>query len=119
MLTMYSKAGLSLHLIAGQPVGVFAAQSFSEYAMRHYRDLEMMGAYMTTGCADALLSNRVSYTFDLRGPSMTIDTACSSSLTALHMACQSIRARESGMAVVAGCHLLLNVDDFVSFSKSG
>ncbi len=79
----------------------------------------MMGVYKATGCGDALLSNRVSYTFDLRGPSMTIDTACSSSLTALHMACQSIKGRESKMAVVAGCHLLLNVDEFISFSKAG
>ena len=50
---------------------------------------------------------------------MTIDTACSSSLMALHLACQSIKAGESKMAMVAGSHLLLNVDDFVTFSKSG
>ncbi len=78
----------------------------------------MMGVYKATGCADALMSNRVSYIFDLRGPSMTVDTACSSSLTALHMACQSIKARESKMAVVAGSHILLNVDEFVSFTKA-
>ena len=78
----------------------------------------MMGAYKATGNSDSLLSNRVSYTFDLRGPSMTVDTACSSSLTALHLACQSIKARESTMAVVSGCHLLVNVDEFVSFSKA-
>lgn len=60
-------------------------------------DPETFPAYFPTGVAAACLSNRVSWFYDLRGPSMTIDTACSSSLVALHLACQSLRTGESKM----------------------
>ena len=38
----------------------------------------------------ASLANRVSFFFDLQGPSMAIDTMCSSGLQAVHLACQSL-----------------------------
>ena len=44
-----------------------------------------------------MLANRLSWFFDLTGPSLNIDTACSSSLMALHVACQALRNRESSM----------------------
>ena len=112
------KASLALHSLAGKDIGVFAAQSFSEYAVQLFRDPETLPMFKATGCADALMSNRISYAFDLRGPSLTVDTACSSSLTAIHLACQSIRAGESSMAIAGGCHLNLTPDDFISFSMS-
>lgn len=97
---------------------MFAALSFSEYAVQLFRDPETLPMFKATGCADSLMSNRISYAFDLRGPSLTVDTACSSSLTAIHLACQSLRAGESSMAVAGGCHLNLTPDDFISYSMS-
>ena len=112
-------AGLSLRPLAGKNIGVFASGSFSDYGVQLSRDPETTPMYKVTGSADSFMSNRISYIFDFRGPSMTVETACSSSLTAMHLACQSIRAGECSMAVVSGCHLNLGPDDFISYSTSG
>lgn len=54
------------------------------------------------------IANRVSYLFDLKGPSMAIDTACSASLTALHLACQAVRSGDCTQALVGGVNLIVN-----------
>lgn len=61
---------------------------------------------MTYQTLHSMLSNRVSWFFDLHGPSMTIDTACSSSLHAVHLACQSLKTGESRLALVGGTNLI-------------
>jgi len=83
------------------------------------RDPAMLPRYFMTGNAATMASNRVSHFYDLHGPSMTIDTGCSTTLTALHLACQNLRARESGASVVTGASLMLNPDVFVSMSSIG
>lgn len=49
----------------------------------------------------AVLANRISHAYDLRGPSITVDTACSAGLSAFHLACQSVLHGESEMSLVA------------------
>ena len=113
---MRSEGGIAgLSGISGKNVGVFAAQSFSEYAVQHFRDTETLPVYKATACADSPMSNRLSYMIDLRGPSIMVDIACSSSLTAMHLACQSLKTGESSMIIAGGCHLNLTPDDFISF----
>lgn len=51
------------------------------------------------------IANRVSYAFNLSGPSMSVDTACSSSLTAIHLACEAICKGECSGAIVGGVNL--------------
>ncbi len=63
-----------------------------------------------------MLSNRISYTFNLAGPSLTVDTACSSSLVALHTACQSLRLGETDQAIVGGVYLMLSADPMIGLS---
>lgn len=63
--------------------------------------------YQSTGCGNSMLSNRLSWFFDLRGPSFSIDTACSSSMVALHEACRDILDGTTSMGVVAGSSLIL------------
>ena len=72
-----------------------------------------------TGNALNATAGRLSYVFGLRGPSMAVDTACSSSLVAVHLACQSLRARECDAALAAGVNLMLAPDGFVALSRAG
>lgn len=104
--------------LQGKDVGVFMGASFSDYELNNLRDTDNVPMYQTTGCAPSLLSNRISYFFDFKGPSLTVDTACSSSLVAMHLACQSLRQNEVSYAMVGGCHLNLTPDFFVSMSMS-
>lgn len=68
-----------------------------EYDSVLSRDPELDLKYVATGTGTAMLSNRVSWFFDLRGPSLSLDTACSSSLNAAHLACQGLRLGEVSM----------------------
>lgn len=61
------------------------------------KDLDLPSKYAATGTVASMLSNRVSWFFDFRGPSITVDTACSSSLVAAHEACMSLKLREINM----------------------
>lgn len=110
-------AGIPLHSVVGQNIGVFVGGSFSEYAVHMMRDTETIPTYHMTGTDPAILSNRVSYFFGLHGPSLTVDTACSSSLTAIHLACQSLRAKESKQAIVGGTHLNVLPDRLIAKSN--
>lgn len=74
-------------------------------------------SYRFTGTGPALVSNRISYVFDLRGPSMTIDTACSGSLVAVHQACQAIRSGEIRQALVGGTNLILDPEYMTAMSS--
>ena len=111
-------SGIPKQSVFGGRVGVFVGSSFNDYELNNVRDLDTSPMFQATGCHPALLSNRISYYFNLKGPSLTIDTACSSSLVALHQACQSLRAGECSMAIVAACHLNILPDFFVTMSMS-
>lgn len=111
-------AGISKQSLANQRVGVFVGGSFSEYYLRNLKDPENIPMFGATGGAGSLQANRISYYFDLKGPSVTVDTACSSSLTALHLACRSLANRESEIAIVAACHINLLPEQSISMSQS-
>ncbi|KAH8900706.1 ketoacyl-synt-domain-containing protein [Thozetella sp. PMI_491] len=100
-------AGYSLQEVAGNSVAVFSGLMTQDYDGLSQKDDLAASNYFATGNARSLVSNRISYFFDFRGPSMTIDTACSSSLVSLHQAIHSLRAGECEMACVTGVNLLL------------
>ena len=66
-----------------------------------------------------MLSNRLSHAFDLLGPSLSVDTACSSSLVAAHLACSSLWAGESEIAIAAGVNVMLAPEPFIAMTKGG
>ncbi|KAL9110642.1 MAG: hypothetical protein Q9227_004819 [Pyrenula ochraceoflavens] len=113
-------AGLGMEVIAGSKTGVFVGTSSRDYETLLLRDPDQPAKYIGTGIGTSLLANRVSWFFDLKGPSLALDTACSSSLNALHLACQSIQSGESDMGLVGGCNLILAPDvSMVHLSNMG
>src|SRR6266851_2241889 len=117
-LEAFEQAGIPPLSMRGSRCGVYVGLSSVDYAYRRADDLASIDATTMTGSASSIAANRLSYVFDLRGPSMTIDTACSSSLVAFHQACQSIRAQETDAALVAGISLHLHPYGFIGFSKA-
>ncbi|MFB1298374.1 SDR family NAD(P)-dependent oxidoreductase [Mycobacterium sp. pW049] len=101
-------AGIAADSLAETRTGVFAGASAGDYAQMGSTDLSGVDAWYGTGGSISIIANRVSYVFDLRGPSVTIDTACSSSLVAIHLAVQSLRTGDSDLALAAGVNLLLS-----------
>lgn len=63
-----------------------------DYEIVTSRAVSEINHYDGTGTAMSIAANRVSYTFNLTGPSLAIDTACSSFLFALHYAVRAIKS---------------------------
>ncbi|KAF2145308.1 uncharacterized protein K452DRAFT_243204 [Aplosporella prunicola CBS 121167] len=112
-------AGIPLDNFRGTDTAVFAATTSGDYAVNTLRDINATQKYTSTGTSNAIMANRLSYFFDLHGPSLLIDTACSSTMVALHYAVSSLKSGEAGMAVVCGVNLILNPDMFVHMSELG
>ena len=110
--------GIPPSSIRGSRCGAFIGFSGSDYSYRRADDMASIDAFLMTGNTASIAANRISYCFDLRGPSMAVDTACSSSLVALHQACQSLRAGESDLAIAGAVSLHLHPLAYIGFSKA-
>ncbi|KAB8167952.1 SDR family NAD(P)-dependent oxidoreductase [Streptomyces sp. 3MP-14] len=95
--------------LRGVDVGVFIGVNADDYAKLLHRDAapDTGSHHAMPGTQRALLANRLSYFLQLRGPSLTLDSAQSSSLVAVHLACESLRRGESGIALAGGVNLHL------------
>jgi len=111
-------AGIRPSSIAGHEVGVFVGASQTDYAHAVYGDQAIADSHFATGNALAILANRISYIYDLRGPSVTVDTACSSSLVALHQAVGALRSGRIDTAIVGGINVIGSPAEFISFSQA-
>jgi|CZKZ01.1.fsa_nt_gi acyl transferase domain-containing protein/acyl carrier protein len=112
-------AGQSPEMLSETQTGVFVGIAGSDYLHGMLEcDPKELDMYTATGGAHSTASGRISYILGLRGPSMSIDTACSSSLVALHLACQSLRTKESKIAIAAGVNLILKPEVSISLSRS-
>ena len=110
--------GLSAERLAGSRTGVFVGISSNDYVSLQGIYPDSINAYTNAGGALSIAANRISYFFDLCGPSMAIDTACSSSLVALHQGCRSIWSGESTQSLVGGVNVLAQPTPFIGFCKA-
>uniref|UniRef100_A0A8B9MP40 Fatty acid synthase n=1 Tax=Accipiter nisus TaxID=211598 RepID=A0A8B9MP40_9AVES len=111
--------GINPATLRGTDTGVWIGASGSEAGEALSQDPVELVGYSMTGCQRAMLANRISYFYDLTGPSLTIDTACSSSLIALENAYKAIRHGSCSAALVGGVNLLLKPNTSVQFMKLG
>ena len=114
-------AGIDLNQIKKTDTGVFIGISTIDYLKKSIRsyDKSFINSYSITGTLAASASGRISYAYDLAGPSISIDTACSSSLVALHQACKSLLSNETNLNIVGGVNLMLSPEYHVGFSRLG
>ncbi|KAK2036708.1 PKSN polyketide synthase for alternapyrone biosynthesis protein [Colletotrichum somersetense] len=104
----FENAGVSIDSLTNSHTGVYVGCMTNDYEKLSTHDPYDIGDLAASGTSDAMIANRVSWFFGLRGPSLTLDTACSSSLYALHLACQSLKSGETNLGLVAGVNLILH-----------
>ncbi|HEX3415335.1 MAG TPA: beta-ketoacyl synthase N-terminal-like domain-containing protein, partial [Stellaceae bacterium] len=114
----FEDAGIPPSKMSSSATGVYIGASATDYSDLRLGDPAGADSFFMTGSTLSILANRISYIFDLRGPSLAVDTACSSSLVALHHACEAIRNKRIAAAIVGGINLLLAPYPFIGFSRA-
>jgi phthiocerol/phenolphthiocerol synthesis type-I polyketide synthase C len=114
-------AGIPPHTIRGTQTSVFVGVTAYDYMLTLSGTMrpEELDAYVLTGNSANFAAGRTAYLLGARGPAVVLDTACSSSLVAIHLACQSLRWRESDTALVGGTNLLLSPGTSIACSRWG
>ncbi len=115
-------AGQPPSRLRGTRGGVFVGVMGSEYGQRQAIEAGNLGnldVYAASGNGYSMLANRVSYHFDLHGPSLAIDTACSSSLVAVLLACRSLEEGACDLALAGGVNLILSTGLTAFYEQAG
>ncbi|WP_327111454.1 polyketide synthase Pks13 [Nocardia sp. NBC_01730] len=113
--------------LKGEPVGVFIGTSTNDFMLIAALGLgeedpsapASAAAYGLTGSSSGIISNRVSYFYDFRGPSVAVDTACSSTLVAVHQAVRALRDGDADVALAGGVNMLLAPMATLGFDSVG
>jgi fatty acid synthase, animal type len=111
-------AGLNIDKLRGENVGVYIASCSSDFIMATLNK-EKINGYENVGSARSMFSNRISFHFNITGPSITIDTACSSSMTILNYAVNDILSGRIDRAIVGGANILFAPSIWQSFNEFG
>ena len=113
-------AGQVLDFEKGTDIAVFVGVSHNDYQIIQGTPWDSSGIspHSPTGSAHSIAANRISYSLNLRGPSVAMDTACSSALTAVHVACDHIRAGRCTTALAGGVTIMITPGGFIGFSQA-
>ncbi|GAA1985928.1 type I polyketide synthase [Kitasatospora viridis] len=112
-------AAIPVEALAGSDTCVYVGVSDHAYGTRLMAMGDHTSPHTMPGAVLSITANRLSYAFDLRGPSMAVDTACSSALVAVDRACRTLREGSSRVALVGGVNVLTNPYSFAGFSYAG
>ncbi len=117
----FEDAGFGHKAIYGNNIGVFIGGFCIDHTINMSVDVSMrqINEYSAYSTSLSLLSNRISYVFNLKGPSLTINTACSSSLVAMHYAYRSLISGDCDVAIVGGVNISISPFCFVMEDKGG
>lgn len=110
-------AGIPPDSLSGTRTGVMMGLSSWDYTIVNIERRADIDAYLSTGTPHCAAVGRIAYLLGLRGPAVAVDTACSSSLVAIHLACQSLRLRETDVALAGGVQLTLSPFTAIALSK--
>ncbi|NEO53118.1 MAG: SDR family NAD(P)-dependent oxidoreductase [Okeania sp. SIO3B5] len=102
-------AGIAPTNLRNSKTGVYVGICTDDYGQRGmtWENIPLMNAHSGTGNARSMAVGRLSHLLGLQGPNIQLDTACSSSLVTVHLACQSLRLKESNLAIAGGVNLIL------------
>ena len=115
----FEDAGLPMEQLAGSQTAVYVGIGPGDYGRMCAQPWESVTAHYVTGNFLSTAVDRLSYFFDLRGPSMSVDTACSSSLVSVHLACRSLESGEADIALAGGVNAVLAPTLSISLAKAG
>jgi len=115
----FESSGVPLDSVSGTNTGVYVGNFNYDYGVMNLKDGDYPQPYSMTGQGVTILSNRISYVFNLQGPSFTLDTACSSSIYAAHQACRALAHGEVNGALVCGSNLIQSVEVHMGTDKMG
>nr|XP_019958724.1 PREDICTED: probable polyketide synthase 1 [Paralichthys olivaceus] len=111
-------AGMAMESISGSRTGVYIGLMNRDYEMLRSNNPTAITHYNGTGTAMSVAANRISFTFNLTGPSFAVDSACSSSLVALHLASQALKQGDCEMALCGGVSCIIEPRVFVALTKA-
>ena len=115
-------AGVTPKAIRNTQTGIYVGLTTSDYYWLSTDGgvrPEDFDPYLPFGNASNFAAGRLSYFLGVHGPAVVLDTACSSSLVAIHLATQSLRRRETDLALAAGSNLILTPENSIACSRWG
>jgi phthiocerol/phenolphthiocerol synthesis type-I polyketide synthase D len=113
-------AGVTPKSIRNTQTGIYVGLTTYDYSLMAAKALpKEVDPYVPFGSASNFAAGRLSYFLGVHGPAVVLDTACSSSLVAIHLACQSLRRRETDQALAAGTNLILSPENSIACSRWG